>query len=202
MTDRPVNPRVRDAAATRARILDAACAEFAAAGYAGGRIDRIAHAADCNVRMIYAYFGGKSDLFDACFRHTVTMMAADIPPRVDDLPRWAADLVEYHHRHPQALRISMWAQLERPEPAAEPLDDYAAKVASLAPAAAPPLTGADLLVIIYAIAQSWQLSPAGLTSPTGAPEEVALAARKRAAAAAVSRLLAAHPPQLTLDEHD
>jgi AcrR family transcriptional regulator len=143
--------------------------------------------------MIYAYFGGKSGLFDACFRHAMATMAADIPPRVDDLPGWAADLVEYHHRHPQALRISMWAQLERPEPAAEPLNEYANKVASLVPAAADPLSSTDLLVIIYAIAQSWQLSPAGLTSPSGDFDEATLAARKCAAAAAVSRLLATPP---------
>lgn len=189
MTSSSPGHRARDAAATRGRILEAACTEFAAVGYAGGRIERIARAADCNVRMIYAYFGGKSDLFDACFRHAIGTMAADIPPRVDDLPGWAADLVEYHHRHPQALRICMWAQLERPEPAAEPLDDYATKVASLAPAAADLLSSTDLLVIIYAIAQSWQLSPAGLTSPSGMFDESTLAARKRAAAVAVSRLL-------------
>jgi AcrR family transcriptional regulator len=183
-------PRARDAAATRARILDAAVAEFSHSGFAGGRVDRIARAADCNVRMIYAYFGGKSGLFDACFRHVVATMAADIPPRADDLPGWAADLVEYHARRPEALRISMWAQLERPEPAAEPLEDYAAKVAALASAATRELTSTDLLVIIYAIAQSWQLSPAGLTAQGGADAASALADRRRAASAAVARLVA------------
>ena len=39
---------VRDAEASRARILDAATAEFAAFGLAGARVDRIADAADAN----------------------------------------------------------------------------------------------------------------------------------------------------------
>jgi len=192
MPDRSPGPRSRDATATRERILAAACEEFSAAGFAGGRIDRIAKAAECNVRMIYAYFESKSGLFDACFRHVISTMATEIPPRMDDLPGWAADLVEYHARHPQAMRISTWAQLERPEPAAEPLADYAAKVVAMAPAAVAPLTGTDLLVIIYAIAQSWQLAPAGLTSAgESADIDSVLARRKRAAAAAVERLLAA-----------
>lgn len=50
---------------TRRRILDAARAEFAAHGPAGGRVDRIAAAAAINKRMIYHYFGGKDALFDA-----------------------------------------------------------------------------------------------------------------------------------------
>ncbi len=48
---------VRDAAATRARILAAAVGEFAEFGEAGARIDRIAEAAGANKRSIYVYFG-------------------------------------------------------------------------------------------------------------------------------------------------
>ena len=54
----------RDADATRARILDAAVAEFSARGLAGARIDRIAEAAAANKRMIYVHFGSKDGLFD------------------------------------------------------------------------------------------------------------------------------------------
>lgn len=56
-------PRVRDAAATRRRILDAATDEFAERGLSGARIDSIAQKADANMRMIYHYYGSKEDLY-------------------------------------------------------------------------------------------------------------------------------------------
>ncbi|MBR0643167.1 TetR family transcriptional regulator [Plastoroseomonas hellenica] len=51
------------AAATQARILDAALAEFAANGLAGARVDEIAARAGANKRMLYAYFGSKEELW-------------------------------------------------------------------------------------------------------------------------------------------
>jgi AcrR family transcriptional regulator len=53
----------RDPDATRARILQAAVAEFAAKGLAGARVDEIAARAGANKRMLYHYFGNKDDLF-------------------------------------------------------------------------------------------------------------------------------------------
>lgn len=55
----------RDADRTRRGILAAAIDEFAANGYAGARIDRIAARAEVNKRMIYHHFGGKRVLFEA-----------------------------------------------------------------------------------------------------------------------------------------
>lgn len=55
--------RVRDPAATRQRILDAAKAEFSRLGLGGARVDAIAARAKANKRMIYHYFGGKRQLF-------------------------------------------------------------------------------------------------------------------------------------------
>ncbi len=56
-------PKRRDAAATRARILDAATQEFSAKGYDGARMDQIVDRAGCNIRMAYHYFGGKEGLY-------------------------------------------------------------------------------------------------------------------------------------------
>jgi AcrR family transcriptional regulator len=53
----------RDPDATRARILDAAVAEFAGKGLGGARVDEIAVRAGVNKRMLYHYFGNKDDLF-------------------------------------------------------------------------------------------------------------------------------------------
>jgi AcrR family transcriptional regulator len=48
---------------TKGRILAAGKKEFAANGYGGGRIERIAKAARVNLRMIYHYFGDKDGLY-------------------------------------------------------------------------------------------------------------------------------------------
>lgn len=53
----------RDPEQTRARILEAAKAEFARVGLGGARVDRIALEAGANKRMLYYYFGNKEDLF-------------------------------------------------------------------------------------------------------------------------------------------
>lgn len=47
----------------RAEILAAAEAEFASAGYAGGRIERIAASAGVNKQLLFHYFDSKDGLF-------------------------------------------------------------------------------------------------------------------------------------------
>lgn len=183
----------RDAEATRERILAAATVEFAAHGFAGARVERIASQAQSNVRMIYAYFGGKSGLFDAALAEALRRMSENVPPRPDDLASWAGEVFDHHQRFPEVLRLSMWAQLERPEATAEPLDIYRNKTLAVATADARPLSAVDVLVFIYAIAQAWQLSPVGLTGlgehPSGSE---GVAARRRAVVTAVERMLRAH----------
>jgi len=48
---------------SRARIVAAAAKEFAARGYAGGSVDRIARAARLNKAMIYYHFASKAALY-------------------------------------------------------------------------------------------------------------------------------------------
>ncbi len=57
--------RKRDSERTRAALMKAALKEFAQHGFSGGRIDRIAKAANCNIRMLYHYFGDKKGLYVA-----------------------------------------------------------------------------------------------------------------------------------------
>jgi AcrR family transcriptional regulator len=105
-------PRRRDAAGTRRRILDAARAEFAEHGYAGARVDAIAHRAGANKRMLYAYFGGKRSLFAETLRRKLRERAglfAGSPDRLADaLPRWA----EAAAADPAWLRLVTWEALE------------------------------------------------------------------------------------------
>ncbi len=185
--------RTRDAEATRSRILDAALAEFSAKGYAGARVDRIAANAETNVRMIYAYFSNKDGLFDEAVRVAVERMSTEVPPTPDALDAWAGRLFDYHHADPTALRVSLWAQLERPGVAAEPMRAYLEKTAAVAGHRDAGIGAVDLLAIVYAIAQAWQLTPEGLLRADGsdpaAPERIA---RHRAAVtAAVSAIFSA-----------
>jgi len=80
-------PRRRNPEQTRRRILEAATADFARRGMDGARIDDIAAASGSNKRMIYHYFGGKTDLFRAVLEDLyegICETAAGID--VDELP--------------------------------------------------------------------------------------------------------------------
>jgi len=62
----PVRPRRRprrNSAESREQILRAATIEFVMHGFAGARINRIVKRASSNPRMIYHYFGSKSELY-------------------------------------------------------------------------------------------------------------------------------------------
>ncbi|HVZ45185.1 MAG TPA: TetR/AcrR family transcriptional regulator [Ramlibacter sp.] len=58
-------PPRRDAAASRGALLAAAVAEFAAHGFAGARVDRIAQQAGVNKQLVYHHYGSKEDLYRA-----------------------------------------------------------------------------------------------------------------------------------------
>jgi AcrR family transcriptional regulator len=53
---------------SRKRVFAAAAAEFAARGYAGANVDRIARAARLNKAMIYYHFASKAALYRAILR--------------------------------------------------------------------------------------------------------------------------------------
>src|SRR5882757_17176 len=65
----------RPATVSPARILAAAALEFAARGFAGARVDRIARRARVNKAMIYYHFRSKQELYRALLRQTFTMAA-------------------------------------------------------------------------------------------------------------------------------
>jgi AcrR family transcriptional regulator len=128
---------IRDADATRARLLGAARREFAAFGIAGARVDRIAAEAASNKAQIYHYFGSKEQLFDAVFAAVVDEVVRELPLEVDDLPGYAARLAEYYEQHPDVLRLVTWQRLERStEPSAVALTAMKPKIAEIAQAQA------------------------------------------------------------------
>jgi AcrR family transcriptional regulator len=125
----------RDPEATKARIFEAAVAEFARHGIAGARIDRIAAAAKANKQLIYAHFGNKAELFASVLEKKMVDLAEAVPVDPDDIEGWADRLMDYHAAHPELLRLLFWEGLEYGT-AELPHEDerqehYARKVAAL-----------------------------------------------------------------------
>src|SRR5215813_7158270 len=60
------------------RILAAAADEFAARGFAGARVDRIAKRARVNKAMLYYHFGSKQGLYRTLLRSTFGQIAAQL----------------------------------------------------------------------------------------------------------------------------
>jgi TetR/AcrR family transcriptional regulator len=74
--------RQRDPERTKARIVEAATAEFAAKGFAGARVSEIAARAGVNQQLIAYYFDGKEGLYREMGRRWRAHEAEAIP---DDL---------------------------------------------------------------------------------------------------------------------
>ena len=74
---RAVPYRRRDAAATRERVLQAALAEFCEKGFGGARTAQIAARAECNIRMLYHYFGNKEGIYVAALEHVYAQLRAE-----------------------------------------------------------------------------------------------------------------------------
>jgi AcrR family transcriptional regulator len=60
------------------RMLDAACAEFAAAGFHAGNVDRVAAAAATTKATIYARFGSKAGLFRSALEREAGILRAGL----------------------------------------------------------------------------------------------------------------------------
>ncbi|MEP7182979.1 MAG: TetR/AcrR family transcriptional regulator [Betaproteobacteria bacterium] len=103
---------IRDPDASRARILDAAKAEFARYGLGGARVDRIAKGAGANKRMLYYYFGNKEALFttvlEAAYEHIraaeAKLSLQDVAPD-EGVRRLVAFTWDYYLANPEFLTL-------------------------------------------------------------------------------------------------
>ena len=77
---------------SRDRVFAAAAAEFAARGYAGANMDRIARAARLNKAMIYYHFRSKAALYREILRDMFEAVAAGVA-RVAQTPADPAEKV-------------------------------------------------------------------------------------------------------------
>jgi AcrR family transcriptional regulator len=152
---------IRDAEATRERLLAAATDEFARHGVAGARVDRIAQAAGANKQLIYAYFDNKDGLFDAVLARICGALAEEVRFDAEDMPGYVGRLFDYALEHPEVYRLVSWAALERPAAIADfERDSYGAKLKAIAGAQKAgrvdaSLAPADLLALLMAIAAAW-----------------------------------------------
>jgi AcrR family transcriptional regulator len=184
----------RSATDTRARILAAATSEFAERGLAGGRVDRIAVAAEANKERIYAYFGSKEGLFDASVEAIIGELLDTVPFDAVDLPGYAARLYDFTLGHPQLIRLALWHSLERPgsiEQLPQSADSTVRKIRTLTAAQRDGLVDASLpadrmLPLILGLVH------AGLILAPLPTDPVEVAAQRDAVRVAVSRLV--NPP--------
>jgi len=158
-----------NSAATRARLLDAAYAEFVELGFAGARVGRIATAAAANKQAIYAYFGSKEALFDAVLGDRLQVLADVVPFTPDDLPGYIGALFDALTDDPGLLRLTQWKALERPDASPAELEAHLAKASALAVArGAGTEQGMDVLMVALAAAQAWSTTPEAIRNPDGA----------------------------------
>ena len=185
---------VRDAEATRQRLLDAATDEFAARGIAGARVDRIADAARSNKAQIYHYFGSKDGLFDAVFDRIVAATVSETPIDPADLPEYAGRLFDRYQRHPEIQRLATWYRLERADgdqTIEAIVGSNVAKVKAIAEAQQAGLLTtrfepAVLLALVLTISSTWSS-----TTPeySGLVKRLSAAKRRQAIVDAVASLL-------------
>ncbi|MFJ3802611.1 TetR family transcriptional regulator [Streptomyces sp. NPDC090088] len=94
-----------DSDATKARIFDAAVAEFAEVGIGGARMERIAERAQANKSLIYRYFGSKEQLFAVVLMSELRKLAEAVSIDPDRVAEYVGELFDYHVAHPDLIRL-------------------------------------------------------------------------------------------------
>ena len=109
--------RNRTGPGTRERLFAAAATEFAARGFAGANVDRIALAAKVNKAMLYYHFTSKQQLYHTLLRRMFTLVAERLqaiaagpgtPARkVDRAIAAIAEAVQEHASFPAIMRFGL-----------------------------------------------------------------------------------------------
>ena len=180
----------------RARLLDAAFAEFAQHGLAGARVDRIAEAAQANKGLIYVYYGNKEQLFDTVLTQRVGALFDAVPFTTADLPGFAGALFDHLLASPKLLRLNAWRQLERGDPPTVGIEWGRETIEAISQAQqrgviTTELEPADLLTLMLGMVTSWfRVSSLRnwATEDSGSPQR--LQQHRAALTTAVRRLVA------------
>ena len=184
---------MRNAEATRERILEAALAEFSAHGIAGARVDRIARAARCNKNLLYIYFEDKETLFTTVLLKHLLRIHEEQPFTPDDLPGFAAKVFDWAMANPDLMRLMAWSALEKAKGQAERVAALDAKIAALTEAQNAGQVGTAfppdfLLTAVLSLATAW--SAAGPFGPSIDPKGAERPAELRESLIEAVRLLA------------
>jgi AcrR family transcriptional regulator len=189
-----------DSTATKARLLDAALAEFAEYGLAGARVDRIAEAAQANKRLIYVYYGCKEQLFDTVLTQRVGALFDAVPFTTEDLPGFVGSLFDHLVASPKLMRLAKWHHLERVESSAAETEWSRDVVEAIAQAQkrgviTADMEPADLLTLLLGMTTSWFHLSSAISdlAVEDARSPQRLQQSRAALTAAVRRLLAPSP---------
>jgi AcrR family transcriptional regulator len=175
------NQPMRNAEATKERILKAALAEFSAHGIAGARVDGIARAARCNKNLIYIYFQDKESLFKTVLLQNLMRIHEEQPFTPHDLPGFAAKVFDWSTANPDLMRLLAWSTLEqKAEGKVERIEALKAKVTAVAEAQKAGNVGTAfspdfLLVAVMSLATAWSVA-----SPFAPPPDPKAADRQTA----------------------
>jgi len=119
-SSRPKTKRLRDPLETQRKILAAAKSEFAKVGLGGARIEAIALKAAVNKRMIYEYFRGKDELFQAVLedawsdiRDAEKKLELDLLSPADAIRALMIFTWDYYLRHPEFMSLVNSENLHR-----------------------------------------------------------------------------------------
>lgn len=125
-----MNPKSRNAAASRGSILAHAINEFAARGVAGARTAAIADAAKVNKALLYYYFKDKDSLYAASLREVFYGLFESVQPMLESaispgekILRFARIHFEYLLQHPHYPRL-IHQELSRAASAGAPSREF------------------------------------------------------------------------------
>lgn len=110
-----------DTDTTKRKLLDAGVRQFAAAGFAGARIETIGADAGVNKERIYRYFGDKRAFFGAVLEHELTALLDQIVftgTGPDAIAGFMTQLLDRCEERPELSRLLVWESLELDEPVA------------------------------------------------------------------------------------
>ncbi|MFJ4831956.1 TetR family transcriptional regulator [Streptomyces sp. NPDC088747] len=182
--------RTRDPEAKKKQLFEAALAEFAAFGLAGARVDRLAERAGISPGLVYSFYKGKAELYDALFEDIVELTVSSVPIDADHLPEYAGALHDIGTQHPDVVRFLAWYYLERGQGAqhASVAAAMAEKVSAIRDAqergtVTGELSAERILALVLTLANMWQ--QAGEDVPALVPA----ASRREVVVQAVAKLV-------------
>lgn len=131
----PRGRRERNPEQTRARILEAAEAEFARKGYDGARLRDVATAAGVHHALLHHYFGDKEGLFRAVVERAFAALSSEAVPLLEKatdpkaLLELGVDLlVGFYRNNPNLVQILHFASLDDGSPAYDTCEEVGLSV--------------------------------------------------------------------------